>query len=109
MFKIGIGVLIGIAVSATGILVYNAVETQHGPSAADRRLAAAKVVAAATEPPSSCCRRALSTTCTATPWSVCLVTVYVPEPLDGCEDWAISLHHHFATGPRYLETWACRP
>lgn len=96
----------GIAGVVLGAILYRAVERQSGPSAADRRLVAARVVAAV-KLPSSCCKRTLHTTCTATDWSVCLVTVYVPEPLDACEDWSVSVHDHFVTGPRYLQTRVC--
>jgi hypothetical protein len=33
--------------------------------------------------------------------------VYIPEPLDACQDWSVNVHHGFITGPRFLETYGC--
>jgi hypothetical protein len=106
MLRVGFGILIGIAASAIAILVFRALETPPGPSAAARRLAAERVVAAV-KLPSSCCKRVVSTNCTPAFWSVCVVTVYIPEPLDACQDWSVNVHHDFITGPKYLETYGC--
>jgi hypothetical protein len=106
MLRVTVGVFIGIAASLVGISLYHASDNRPAPTPADRRLAAERVVAAV-RTPSDGAKRALRTTCTATYWSVCLVTVYVPAPTDACQDWMISVHDHFATGPRYLQTRVC--
>jgi hypothetical protein len=107
VLRVGLGILIGVAASAVAILVYRAVTVHHGPSAADRRLAAERVMNAV-KLSSSCCKRTLRTTCTSTTaWSICVVTVYIPEPLDACQDWSVNVHHHFVTGPEWRATYGC--
>jgi hypothetical protein len=103
MRRVGLGILIGIAASAGVILVYRAVEAQPGPSAVDRM--AAERVVAAVKLPSSCCKRAVRTACTSTSWSVCVVTVFIPGPLDACQDWSVNVHHDFIFDPKWLQTY----
>jgi cytochrome c5 len=100
------GVLIGVAASAVAIFLHRSFEKKPLPSSADQRLADERVVAAV-RVPSAPGKRVLSTTCTATAWSLCVVTVFVPEPLDACQDWSASVHDHFVTGLRFLQTRTC--
>ena len=106
MLRVTVGLFIGIAASLVAIFLYRASDNRPAPTPADRRLAAERVVAAV-RTQSDGAKRALRTTCTATHWSVCVVTVYVLAPLDACQDWMVSVHDHFATGPRYLESRIC--
>lgn len=107
MLRVALGICIGVVASSIAILVYRAVAVQHGPSDADRRLAAARVMDAASDLSTSCCKRTLSATCTSTAWSACVVTVYIPEPLDACQDWSVNVRHHFVSEPVWRDTYGC--
>src|SRR2546423_767747 len=92
-------VVLSLAVVALSVFVYVS-ETRPGPvSSTDRARAAARVAETARG-------KAVRTSCTATTAiAVCLVTVYVPEPLDACQDWSVDVDFAHHVGPlRWLGT-----
>jgi hypothetical protein len=105
MLRFILGVLVGVAAAVAAMFILGAFQHEMTPSLADTRIAAAKVIQAAG--PTACCKRVVHSSCTSTSWSVCVVTLYIPEPLDACQDWSVNVHHHFVTGPQWLETYGC--
>jgi hypothetical protein len=105
MIRFAFGVGLGVAATVVAVLVLQLIRSDTAPSRADRKRAADKVLAAASSLPSGCCKRIVHSACTSSFWSVCVVTVFVPEPLDACQDWSINVHDHFVTEPRWLQTY----
>jgi hypothetical protein len=88
------------------ILTVVAYSAERGPRASvpssDRARAAARVATASGGHP-------VRTSCAATTAvAICLVTVYVPEPLDACQDWSVDVDFTHHVGPvRWLGTRGC--
>src|SRR3954468_2245091 len=103
----GLGLVVGAVASVAVVFAVHAFRGEALSAADRRRVSARALTAARASLPSACCKRVVNVSCTPTTWSVCVVSVYIPEPLDACQDWSVGIQHHFTKDARWLETYGC--